>query len=150
MNNGEWDRSCRGRREQLRTGNLPDRDAQEKNGARQMLRGVDLAMDLQNLLGRGDSNIIESAESKMSEPRTEASTRRERQLRAAVAAMQIHGQFGMQTRDLSGAGRKDVFNIRIALKERRKGIFDDHAEFQIRPGDLQQMQGRRREDTIPE
>src|SRR5271165_5722274 len=129
MNYGKWGGSRCGRCEQLRAGDFPDWDAEEKNCARQMLRGVDLAMDLQNLLRGWDSNVIERAETKMSETGPEARPRRERQLRAAVATVKIHYQFRMQTGDLGGAGRQSVFDVRIAFEERRKASSTTTASF---------------------
>src|SRR5262249_37599051 len=69
---------------------------------------------------------------------------------AAIAAMQVERQLGSPTADSGCLGRKQLVDIRVALKDGAKRILNYYCQTEIRTKLFQESESRGGEDTVTE
>jgi hypothetical protein len=109
---------------------------------------VDAARDAENFLRGGDGSVVDPAGFKNVETRPMPCAGKQRESRAAGAAMQVQAELGGKSAKRPGRGWKNLRHIRISFEYSSETGFRHDGNSQIRPVLFQQVEGRCGEDTI--
>ena len=110
-----------------------------KDSGRLVLGGMDSPRNAEDFLRGGNRRVVNPARAEDVESRAEARSGKQRQTRAARAAMQIQTQDRRKLTQGSRGRRKHAGDIRIAFEYRREPGFRHNSDLEIRTGLFQQM-----------
>ena len=103
-----------------------------------MLRGVDFAVDVEDLLSARDMNVVDRLKTKMIEAGAHRRTRCNGQPDAGSPSVKIKSEVRAPVGYVGYVGAKSTLDIGIIGKDRSESVLDNYADAQIGTSLLQQ------------